>query len=1168
MGLSVGAIGLDLKVNGGNLRKQITRETQAAAMSAEGILGNSFKKIGAMATAAFSVAALVKFTKSCLDIGSDLNEVQNVVDTAFPAMSSQVNNFAQQAMTSFGLSELMSKQFMGTFGAMSKAFGFSEKEAYNMSATLTGLAGDVASFYNIDPTESFTKLKSVFTGETETLKDLGVVMTQSALDQYALSNGYGRTTSEMSEQEKVALRLAFVTDKLSMANGDFAKTQNSWANQTRILTLRFQSLKGALGKGLTAVFAPIVKGINWVLANLKPLADSFASLMEMLTGYSGDTGSGGLADTAAGASDAANGISDASDSAADLGKGLSGAGKKGEKAAKQIQRAFGKVDTINKLSFGAKDSGSDDDSDSGALGTGGDVAKTVNFPEATKQGNLFKDMFGDIFDEFNRLAGLFKVGFKSGFGSSFNDLARIKGYLNAIGNSLKSIFTDPMVVAAAKNMFSAIAQSLGEIVGSFASIGTTIITLITGSISTYLSKNKGFLKDKLVQIFNITGATAYLLGEFSTAIADIARVFAGEKAIQIGANLIQAIANGALNFITLISQVGYKIIKAIATPIIENKEAIKKAINQALTPIIDITGKIADTMTDWNSFIKVVGGVAAAFLGFKTAAALVANSGLISTLTTGISLFGAGIKEGSGFLTSFSALFPKLGGAMSTAGTAVSTLATGVASGNGVLASLQAVLPTSISSFSGLGTTLLGLVNPVTIVIASITALVAGFTYLYTTSSSFRDKINAVFSSVATQVGGVITGLVDIIKTIWSAGVGPVVTNTITAFQNLWDNGLAVFIENVSLFVGKLIELVMGVWNNAVNPFIELLLNTFLPIFTTVWNGILAVATPIINNIMSLVNDFMSVVNILMDLLNKNVLPIFKTVFKGISEAVKSFYDMAKPHIDNFMTLLSSVIDFAQKLFLAPLKIVFKTVVEVVKAIKEPIASVIDGVKTTFKGIIDFVTGIFTGNWRKAWGGVKNIFKGMWNSLSGIVSTVWKTITGLFGNAGKIFSGVVEGISKVFKSIINCIIDGMNRVIRIPFDKINGILNGIRSFKIPLVGRPFEGLWGENPLPVPQIPKLAQGGYVKANQPQLAMIGDNRHQGEVVAPEGKLADLLDEALARQKQDSNVAGITEIISLLKQLIAAIASLSLSVDIDRKKLAILLRAAEKELDMIGG
>ena len=123
-----------------------------------------------------------------------------------------------------------------------------------------------------------------------------------------------------------------------------------------------------------------------------------------------------------------------------------------------------------------------------------------------------------------------------------------------------------------------------------------------------------------MQIFNITGATAYLLGEFSTAIADIARVFAGEKAIQIGANLIQAIANGALNFITLISQVGYKIIKAIATPIIENKEAIKKAINQALTPIIDITGKIADTMTDWNSFIKVVGGVAAAFLGFKTAA--------------------------------------------------------------------------------------------------------------------------------------------------------------------------------------------------------------------------------------------------------------------------------------------------------------------------------------------------------------------------------------------------------------------------------------------------------------------------------------------------------------------------------------------------------------------
>lgn len=91
---------------------------------------------------------------------------------------------------------------------MSKSFGFSEAQAYDMSTALTQLTGDVASFYNISQDLAYIKLKSVFTGETETLKDLGVVMTQSALDQYALANGYGKTTSAMTEQEKVALRLA------------------------------------------------------------------------------------------------------------------------------------------------------------------------------------------------------------------------------------------------------------------------------------------------------------------------------------------------------------------------------------------------------------------------------------------------------------------------------------------------------------------------------------------------------------------------------------------------------------------------------------------------------------------------------------------------------------------------------------------------------------------------------------------------------------------------------------------------------------------------------------------------------------------------------------------------------------------------------------------------
>ena len=176
---SVGQIGLDLVVNQGQFNKQMA-----------GIQGLA-KKAGIALAAAFSVKKLVEFGAQCIELGSDLQEVQNVVDVTFPRMGSQVDAFAKEAAASFGLSETMAKRFTGTFGAMAKAFGFSEKAAYEMSTTLTGLAGDVASFYNISQDEAYTKLKSVFSGETETLKDLGVVMTQNALDAYALANGFG-----------------------------------------------------------------------------------------------------------------------------------------------------------------------------------------------------------------------------------------------------------------------------------------------------------------------------------------------------------------------------------------------------------------------------------------------------------------------------------------------------------------------------------------------------------------------------------------------------------------------------------------------------------------------------------------------------------------------------------------------------------------------------------------------------------------------------------------------------------------------------------------------------------------------------------------------------------------------------------------------------------------
>lgn len=125
------------------------------------------------------------------------------------------------------------------------------------------------------------KLKGVFTGETEALKELGVVMTQTALDSYALANGFEKTTAQMSEQEKVALRYQFVMDQLAAASGDFVRTQDSWANQCKVLSLQFESLMATLGSGLIDGLSPGIEFLNdTVLPALQNFADEFAEAME------------------------------------------------------------------------------------------------------------------------------------------------------------------------------------------------------------------------------------------------------------------------------------------------------------------------------------------------------------------------------------------------------------------------------------------------------------------------------------------------------------------------------------------------------------------------------------------------------------------------------------------------------------------------------------------------------------------------------------------------------------------------------------------------------------------------------------------------------------------------------------------------------------------------
>lgn len=566
MAQSVGQIGLDLVVNKNQFEKQMSGITNLA------------KKAGVALASAFAVKKLVDFGKQCIELGSDLAEVQNVVDVTFPSMSKQVDDFAKNAAASFGLSETMAKQFTGTFGAMAKAFGFSEQQAYDMGTTLTGLAGDVASFYNISQDEAYTKLKSVFTGETETLKDLGVVMTQNALDAYAMANGWGKTTQAMSEAEKVALRYQFVQDQLSAATGDFVRTSDSWANQVRVLKLQFDSLKATLGQGLINVLTPVLKLLNQLLAKLMTVASAFKSFTEMLTGKKAEGGSG-FKDTASDLSAAAG----AADSLTDSTEGI---GKAAEKASRSLMG----FDKINKLQ------------DKNAGGTGGGAgAGSMDFGSLA-EGDTIIDQTNQKMDglvsKFHELASLCKKGFVIGFGNSQQKIESIKQSIKGIGQSFKDIFTDREVVSAAENLFNTMVFNAGRAAGSMASMGVTIADNLIGGIDGYLKGSKDYIKSRLISIFNVSSEISDLAGDLIVALADIFSVFSGDNAKSITSSLIGIFSDGFLGVIDIAEQFSRDILNTVVQPIVDNKDKIKEAIDNTLAPIAESLGTLHQGVKD------------------------------------------------------------------------------------------------------------------------------------------------------------------------------------------------------------------------------------------------------------------------------------------------------------------------------------------------------------------------------------------------------------------------------------------------------------------------------------------------------------------------------------------------------------------------------------------
>ncbi|CCY00672.1 putative uncharacterized protein [Enterocloster bolteae CAG:59] len=833
---SVGQIGLDLVVNQNQFKQQMA-----------GIQGLA-KKAGAALAAAFAVKKIIDFGAKCIELGSDLSEVQNVVDVTFPRMSKQVDDFANNAITSFGLSETMAKKFTGTFGAMAKAFGFGEQAAYEMSTTLTGLAGDVASFYNISQDEAYTKLKSVFTGETETLKDLGIVMTQSALDSYALANGYGKVTAKMSEAEKVALRYKFVQDQLSLASGDFIRTADGWANQVRVLKLQFDSLKATIGQGLINVLTPVIQVINRIISKLMSLANAFKAFTEMVTGKKG----GG------GASAATAGMEAMAQSADKAGAAAGGAGSAAKKAAKDMKSVSTGIDELNIIN-------PETDSGSGGSGGGADGGYSADeFDMGELDTSAVDEMdskYAGLIEKAKELKNLFMAGFKVGFGDT-SVLDSMKESIQNIKDSLTEIFTSPEVEQAANRFANILAINLGKIAGSAASIGASIADNLLGGISLFLQQNKDRVIEYIVSMFDIGSRIAEISGNFSKALATVFSSLRSNSAKQITADIIGIFSEAFMGATELAGTFAADVLDTITAPFVENADYIRTTLEDTFSAVEPIFSTIKDLVAETfekigTTYDEHVAPMLATFKqGFTEIGTLLLDVYNTYFLPVLQNLSGRFVEFKDQYLSPLIDKFLEFGGKVADA---VTKLWTGV---------IQPFIEWFIT-------------NVAPVIAACLQDAIDTFI-------GFWESVSGIIEGLLTALGGVIDFIVGVFTGDWSLaweGIKEIFSGIWEALKELV-SGAVTFIQNV----------------------VNLAWTAISGVTSTIWNGIKALLNTIWNWLKSLANALFNAIKTSISTAWENVKSKTSEIWESIKEFVSNLWDTIKTAVDEKFAAMKDAI--------------------------------------------------------------------------------------------------------------------------------------------------------------------------------------------------------------------------------------------------------------------
>lgn len=1039
-------------------------------------INKSFKRLQRIAALAIGVNALTKLGKAATEAASDLQEVQNIVDVSFGDMAYKIEAFADTCIEKYGMSELAAKQTAGAFMAMGNAMGLTRKEASDLAVQLTGLTGDFASFYNISQDYAKVALSAVYTGETETLKRYGIVLTEANLQEYAQSIGIEKSVKAMGARDKLILRYKYIMETTQDIQGDFVRTQDSWANGVRVLQERWKQFLITMGDGLITVLTPMVKILNVIVAKLIQMAKIFWVIMSNIFGInlqSFEEQMGGLGSKS---EDAAGNMEDLADGVKD--------------ATKAAKKAIAPYDELTLITRDLTSSKNDTD---GLLDLG-DIDLGLDSSDAQQKVDDFFSKINTLFD-FGKLIG------------------------DSISNGLDNIDWNK-IYAKFRNFGKGLAEFLNGLFSTdvFGSVGRTIASALNAAIYAALSFGQEFdwaqlgtkIADGINEFFRTFDFAAlaetinvWVQGLFTLikellANIDWKDVFQGVK--DFFSNLDPETIAILMGFIALKKLISMGLMTAFIEGI---KEGLK------IPSLVELVGGLGKTLGEKLAspvmWTEIGNGLKSAFtsaIGFvtKTLPHLLSTlfTQLKIDLTGGFSTLFANLQLGNSLNASLTYAF---GSIATTIAGIITTIGGAVLAGVNFFKMLkdgfswlkEALMVIGIA-IAAVGAVILGAPAAIAAVVAGIVAAVAtlvvvikehweGICYWFAGipewfNTNVVEPIGTFFTTVGTTIGNFFSGIWDKVTGIWGKAKEWMDTTVITPISDLF-SGVA---ERIGQFFEGCWIIIKAVW-----------------IIVSDWFD-KNVATPI-SNLFTLLGGVISTAF-------QNCLTFIKYLWAVVSQW---FNDNVIVPLQNFFTLLGTVISTAFKNCWNFIKGVWGTVTAWFTS------NIINPIKALFTTLGILIRTAFQNCWngvKAVWSTVANWFRSsVITPITAAFQTFKAVITMIFSN---IWSAISNGAKAAFNGIISFVESCINKIIGALNFFIKGF-NKIATAASKITGDSYSGVDTFDNI---HIPRLAKGAVIPPNNEFLAVLGDQKRGTNIEAPLETIKEAVAEVIAQME---NVGG---------------------------------------------